>query len=260
MNEIDIKSKLSDLKTHGITVLENQFSNEECDEYILEFEKIIEKFKKNKVKLNNFCQMIKNPYRHNIKFADLIYNKNVDVLLKELIDKDYILVNSTLVNRSVDKTFNGDGGNMGDTWHTDSHYVGGKRLDKGFTYIAVILFDDFSKKNGSTLYIPDSHLRRDIPKRQGYENEQKQMIAKRGSIIVFDGGIWHKGGPPSNYRRWSMFTYYGPWFVKPYYRFPEMLGEDFGKKTSKELRRLFHYNSTPPLNEDERENTVTKEY
>ena len=57
-----------------------------------------------------------------------------------------------------------------------------------------------------------------------------------------------------------MFSYYGPWFVKPYFRFPEMLGEDFGKKTSKELRRLFHYNSTPPLNEDERENTVTKEY
>ena len=50
---------------------------------------------------------------------------------------------------------------MGDTWHTDSHYVGGKRLDKGFTYIAVTLFDDFFKKNGSTLYIPDSHLRRD---------------------------------------------------------------------------------------------------
>ena len=106
MNELDIKSKLSDLKTHGITVLENQFSNQECDEYILEFEKVIEQFKKNKVKLNNFCQMIKNPYRHNIKFADLIYNKNVDILLKELIDEDYVLLFDFSI-RKIDKTFEG---------------------------------------------------------------------------------------------------------------------------------------------------------
>ena len=26
-----------------------------------------------------------------------------------------------------------------------------------------------------------------------------------------------------------MYSYYGPWFVKPYYRFPEMLGNDFSK-------------------------------
>lgn len=260
MANIDLKSKLSDLRNKGITVLENQFSNDECEKYISEFEKVIDEFKSKKIKLNNFCQMIKNPYRHNIKFAELIYNKNVDILLKELIDEDYVLVNSTLVNRRIDDNVDGTGNNMGDTWHTDSHYVGGKRLDKGFTYIAVTLFDDFSEENGSTLYIPDSHLRRDKPERYGYENEQENMIAKRGSIVIFDGGIWHKGGPPSSKRRWSMFSYYGPWFVKPYFRFPEMLGEDFGKKTSKELRRLFHYNSTPPLNEDERENTVTKEY
>ena len=28
MNELDIKSMLSDLKTHGITLIENQFSNQ----------------------------------------------------------------------------------------------------------------------------------------------------------------------------------------------------------------------------------------
>ena len=43
MTSIDLKSKLSDLRNKGITVLENQFSNDECEKYISEFEKVIEK-------------------------------------------------------------------------------------------------------------------------------------------------------------------------------------------------------------------------
>ena len=76
---------------------------------------------------------------------------------------------------------------------------------------------------------------------------------------IFDSGLWHRGGDATHNDRWSMYSYYGPWFVKPYFRFPEMLGEKFGKKLSKPLRRLLHYTSTPPLNEDERRHTVIKE-
>ena len=38
-----------------------------------------------------------------------------------------------------------------------------------------------------------------------------------------------------------------------------MLGEDVGSNMSPQLRRLFHYRSTPPLNEQERLNTVISE-
>ena len=121
------------------------------------------------------------------------------------------------------------------------------------------LFDEFSYQNAGTYYIPKSFLKRSKPKRSGYEKKKKLMTGKRGSIIIFDGGMWHKGGEPTKNRRWSMFSYYGPWFVKPFFRFPEMLGKKFGKNTTKEMRRLFHYNSTPPLNEDISRNTVIKE-
>lgn len=254
-----IDLNIKELVEDGITLIENQFTNDQCDKYIEEFENILARFKKTGKKLNQNCQLIENPYRHNIELASLIYNKTVDEILTKLLDQDYILVNSTIVNRSINKEVNNEGSNMGDTWHTDSQYVGGKRLDKGFTYIAVTLFDDFSEKNGGTLYIPKSHERREKPNRTGYDTEAKLMSGKRGSIILFDGGIWHKGGEPTENRRWSMFSYYGPWFVKPYFRFPEMLGEEFGNNTTKELRRLFHYNSTPPLHEDIRRNIVTRE-
>ena len=256
---VDFKKKIQELKENGITILDGEYNEKQCDDHIQNFEIILNKFKLENKKLNSNCQLIENPYRHDIQLAELIYNKNVDIILKELIDEDYVLVNSTIVNRKIDKLVNNEGSNMGNQWHTDSQYVGGVRLDKGFTYIAVTLFDDFSEENGGTHYIPKSHFRREKPNRDGYEDELKVMKGKRGSIILFDGGTWHSGGPPSDKRRCSIFSYYGPWFVKPYFRFPEMLGEEFGKNTTKELRRLFHYNSTPPLHEDISRNTVIKE-
>lgn len=120
------------------------------------------------------------------------------------------------------------------------------------------MLNDFTTENGATLYIPSSHFRRGIPERNKNYN-CKKMLGKTGTIVIFDSGLWHKGGESTYNDRWSMYSYYGPWFVKPYFRFPEMLGQRFGKKLNKPLRRLFHYTSTPPLNEEERKHTVIKE-
>ena len=32
-----------------------------------------------------------------------------------------------------------------------------------------------------------------------------------------DSGMWHKAGKSSNNSRWSIFSIYTGWFVKPYY-------------------------------------------
>ena len=120
-----------------------------------------------------------------------------------------------------------------------------------FSYFNII-FSNFTKENGGTLYLSNSLSKKDKPEKSGdYYNLKdyplKTLTGKAGSVVIIDSGIWHKGGNPSQKDRWGLFSYYGPWYQKPYYRFPEMLGEKFGKETNKHLRRLFHYNSTPPL-------------
>lgn len=247
-----LKKHIQDLKVNGITYLPKEYSNKKISYYKNKFEKIVRDFKKKKTPLNPECQMIRNPYRHDLELSNLIYNKKVDQILKNLIGEDHILVNSTIINRRLSKDVTNHGTNMGDKWHTDSHYLNGKRMEKGITYVAITLFDDFTKDNGGTMYVPKSHNKRSIPNKKGnYERKSKFITAKAGTIVIIDGGIWHKGGIPNFENRWSMFSYYGPWFMKPYFRFPEMLGKNFGKKCNKELKRLFHYNSTPPLNEEE---------
>ena len=80
----------------------------------------------------------------------------------------------------------------------------------------------------------------------------KQILGKAGTIAIIDAGLWHKAGKVSTSNRWGLYSYYGPWFVKPYYRFPDMLGNQFPKRLRRRFNgsikenvlRLLHYHST----------------
>ena len=264
---MEIKKNIEKLKTEGIIFIKDQFSKDQCNFYINKFKTILKKFTESDKFVDPYCTLIRNPFRHDIDLANLIYNANADSILLELIDKDYVLVNSTVINRKIDHSIKKPAKNMGDKWHTDSHYLKNntRRLEKGFGYIVIILFNDFTIENGGTLYISKSHLKREKPDKSGeYNNLENYPLntlkGKAGTVIIMDTGIWHKGGKPSEEDRWSMFSYFGPWYQKPYYRFPEMLGEKFGKETNRHLRRLFHYNSIPPLADVNNEAASTVKY
>ena len=121
-----------------------------------------------------------------------------------------------------------------------------------------LLFDDFEASNGATKYVPRSHLFRDRPEREA-DYEYEYMVGSAGDLLIFDCGMWHRAGEPSDKDRWGLFSFYGPWFMKPYFAFPEMLGSERGKVLSKRLRHLLHYTSIPPVNDEERSNTLVRE-
>lgn len=81
---------------------------------------------------------------------------------------------------------------IGSTWHTDSRYLNGKRLDSGFSYAVIIAIDAFTKFNGPTKFIENSFKRRDIPPRE-LKLKYKELLLKEGSICIMDTGMWHKG-------------------------------------------------------------------
>ncbi len=190
-------------------------------------------------------------FRHDPKLWALIYHAKLDAILKEMIDEDYVLIAADVINRQK----KGEASNFANDWHTDSRYVGGKRLEAGFFYSVMIMLDPFTRENGGTHYIPGSHKRRDRPERHG-EYEYEVLTGEPGTMVVFDSGLWHRGGPSSGERRWGVFNLYGPWFVKPYFDYPKMMA---GKPTTKEMRRLLHFTSQPPVDETERTNTLVRE-
>jgi len=256
---------IRDLHKDGITYMPNAVNKKKCTYYINRFENIIKKFEKKNVPLNDVCQTIENCFRHDLELVNLIYQPKVDKILKKLIDENYVLIVSNLMNRTKRQFKYTRPERLGKDWHHDSRVVGNKTLDKGFGYIVITMFNDFEKENASTLYVPKSHKKKTQPIRK-FNYKHKQILGKAGTIAIIDAGLWHKAGKVSNNDRWGMYSYYGPWFVKPYYRFPDMLGRKFSKnlenKVNKNVKenvlKLLHYYATPPVNELERRYTLTR--
>ena len=258
---------IRELDKDGVTFIPNAVSKKKCSYYISKFENIIKKFEKRRIPLNTTCQTIENCFRHDLKLIDLIYHKKVDAILKKLIDKNYILIASNLLNRTYRPFKYTRPERLGKVWHHDSRVIRNKTL-KGFGYIAITMFNDFNKKNASTLYVPKSHMSKNQPVRK-FNYKYKQILGKAGTIAIIDAGLWHKTGKVSftSANRWGLYSNYGPWYVKPYYRYPDMLGNHFPKRLGNKVRsnikenilRLLHYYSTPPKNELERRYTLTKD-
>ena len=161
-----VQKHIKDLNEKGITFVPNVLSQNKCKYYIDRFEKLIKKFEKKRIPLNSSCQVIENPFRHDFKLIDLIYHKKIDEILKNKIEKNYVLINANIINRIYRFFKIQKKERLGKTWHHDSRLVGNKRLEKGFSYIAITMFNDFSDDNASTLYVDKSHNRRDKPKRR----------------------------------------------------------------------------------------------
>ena len=45
---------------------------------------------------------------------------------------------------------------------------------------------------------------------------------KSGTVCIMDTGIYHKAGNPSSKTRWSIFSIYTGWFVKPYFDYKKI--------------------------------------
>ena len=243
------------LKKKGILILNNIFSRVELKKVKNKLEKILDKRIKQKKNVGDVGNLaMYNYFYEDPSLLKLILISKVDKILKEVLDKDYVLQSSNAQNRILNhkKLTSKKSFKIGATWHTDSGYLGGKRLDKCFSYIVIIALDSFTKKNGPTLYIENSINFRNKPKRKT-KAKSKELLMPEGSVCIMDSGMWHKAGKSTNQNRWSIFSIYTGWFVKPYHNFSSYCKK---KNILKKYKRLLHHNSTPP-EIDQVRNTVT---
>lgn len=252
--KFSIQKHIKDLRISGITYLKNALSKKECRSFIKECEKTFRDFEKKHKKLGNRGQVIQNYFLYNKNYLKLLELKKVDKILRKVIDNDYVLINSSLTNR-FKRNNNFDKkklhlDDLGGEWHHDSRLIGNRRLDRGFSFIVMIMLDGFDEDNGCTQYVEKSHFIRDkIPqKKKNYKH--KKILGEQGTVAIIDTGLWHKAGEPSDKKtRWSIFSYYGPWFMKPYYNYPAMIKKKYKNLISKNLKKILHCNSIPPENE-----------
>ena len=259
---MNINFHANQLKKNGFTIIRNVFSTKEAQNYVKKCNELFEYLLKTG-KTHTFssvAQIINSPFQYGNKvFYKQVYFPKLDKLLCKLLDKEYVCINTNLINRrnfhhpKITNSMNRTGG-----WHTDTRTRGGKIVFRGLSYICTMALEDFSEENGGTCYVPGSHLRNYIPKRHvNYKHEY--MKIKAGDVTLFDSALWHKGGKASKLSRWSIVNYYGSWWMKPYYDFEKQLGRKKIKKfKEKNLKKMLHYYCMPPKNDHRGISTVVK--
>ena len=263
---MSLQKHLAELKKNGITTIKNVFSEKKCDVYVEKSELLFQKLLKRK-KVNtfsNFTQMINSPFQYDDFFFQQVYFYKLDKILMNLLDKNYVLINTNLINHKIfshpnikyfhSRSKKSPSPVYNSEWHTDSRYLGGERVGKGLSYIVTIPLNDFTIENG-TRYIPKSHFSKKIPKRTA-NYKHKVLTPNRGDMVIFDSGIWHRAGNATISGRWSIFNYYGPWWMKPYFMYDQMLGKKKMRKLHKNVKRMLHFYSSPPKNDHIRTHTV----
>ena len=245
-----IAQHVRELRDVGLIQIPGVYSQAQCSRFIETCQRLV------KSTGAQDTQNVWNFFRHDPDLLALITNEPMDAILQAVMGADYTLTAANVINR---QQLSGEAAkaNYAADWHTDSRYVGDERLDRGFCYSVVIMLDEFSADNGATHYIPGTHKDRTRPERHG-DYQYEVLTGTPGTMMIMDAGVWHRGGPSSPRSRWGVFNLYSPWYVKPYFDFPKMMGEDFGESASPVLQRLLHYASQPPRDETVRINTLVK--
>jgi ectoine hydroxylase-related dioxygenase (phytanoyl-CoA dioxygenase family) len=117
---------------------------------------------------------------------------------------------------------------------------------------ALHALDDFTVANGCTRVVPGSQNRTMDPDRPlrlnctddavlaGYEKLAVPIEAPAGSLIAYDGGLWHAGSRNATDRpRRALHLFYcRPW-VRPQWDFPRSLSPEVVAAMSDEERGIF---------------------
>ena len=206
-------------------------------------------------------QVMYNFFIGNEELYPLILNPLIDVVMKELIDDDYVLISPSARNPQIRPDLPEGVKTSGAGWHIDSKLCdkAGNLYKPSMSYYAAIALEAFTDKNAATHYIPGSHLRYAKPMDRNAELKHETINAPAGSLVFFDSAMWHKVGLPTSVSRWSVFNMYGPWFMKPYFLFEANYDAAMAEKVPAEIKKLLHFTSTPPVNEHGgRTSTVVK--
>jgi len=106
---------------------------------------------------------------------------------------------------------------------------------------ALIAFDDFDEENGATHLVPYSHKWHDRPVDQAVET--LQMTMKSGSILMWEGAMWHAGGAnvTKDRERMGLFMSHQVSYLRPQEIQLISVPREVVKEMPKPLKRLLGY-------------------
>ena len=127
-------------------------------------------------------------------------------LIDALLDDECLLSSLTAIEMNP--------GQARQPLHCDDGSYGFPRPSPRMIVVAIWALTDFTRENGGTHVVPGSH-RADHRPRRGESVETIQVEMPAGSILFYDGSLWHGGGENrSDARRMGLVNNYCAGFLR----------------------------------------------
>jgi ectoine hydroxylase-related dioxygenase (phytanoyl-CoA dioxygenase family) len=239
-----------ELEQTGIYILRNQINQDLIDRLLVSLETSFIKHREIQIKqgneIDNFGVAL------NILPESEVYIELLEVLLKNNIISDiekYYFKSKFIVNSFSGLDNKPNQQNFSALIHRD---IKSYSANLPLMLNMLVMLDDFTTDNGSTLLLPNSHKKEEKPTDEYFKNNAISAIGKKGDILIFNSNIWHSSALNTTEKsRRAIPITLSKSFIKQLFDYPRSIGYDKINTFSDEMLQLLGYNSRVPSSLEE---------
>lgn len=211
MTKTDKQTHLRNIAEQGYSVVENAFdvslAEDLCD-ILLEIERAESIGPAENLFEGHQTVRIYNLLARNAAFQAVAQNEHVLPIIEGVLDEGCLI--SSLSSIAIAP------GETPQPIHTDDQLIGLQRPHRPIVCNSMWALTDFTEENGATRLVPGSHKTEDYPS-YGPDVHYDSIAAEmtRGSILVWNGSLWHGGGAnTADHRRVGLAMNYCAGFIR----------------------------------------------
>jgi ectoine hydroxylase-related dioxygenase (phytanoyl-CoA dioxygenase family) len=170
--------------------------------------------------------------------APIVEHAHVLALMDALLEPGYLLSAALAINLLP--------GESEQAWHYDDGFYTLPRPRPPVSISTIWALDDFTARNGATEVVPGSHRwGTELP--VGDDPRRLPVTMPAGSVVVFSGTLWHRGGANRSRARRLCVS---PQYCRPWGRQQENMMLAVGRRAweySARIREMLGYSIHPPF-------------
>jgi|TARA_B100000902_G_C27322399_1_gene925622 ectoine hydroxylase-related dioxygenase (phytanoyl-CoA dioxygenase family) len=244
------KEKIKELKDNGFCVLENKISESWVAKIKKVLPEVFESHHQTQLNLGNentVPGVALNVLLDNHMFIEfleyLMESGLLDEIKKNFFKSNFILNSFSALNNIPTQQ------NFSKLVHRDVRAYSGEIP----LYLNIlVMLDDFTETNGSTLVLPGSHLDSSTPSDEFFHANAVKTLGKKGDVLLFNGNLFHASGlNKSKKGRMALPITFTKSFYKQLMDYPRALGYERMGEFSEPLQQILGYHSRVPSNLNE---------
>jgi ectoine hydroxylase-related dioxygenase (phytanoyl-CoA dioxygenase family) len=234
---LQVAAHLERLRRDGFTVVEGAFSRDFADELLADLARLERELGEGPGK--NLFEGLRTVRIYNLLARGELYERipvheDVLSLVQEVLDKGCLV--SSLSAIAIGP------GEVAQPIHADDMLMPLEKPHVPVVCNTMWALTDFTEENGATRLLPGTHRAPGNPELgKAYEGSVAAVMPK-GSILVFDGSIWHGGGANrTSERRVGIAMNYCAGFIRQQENQQLGIPREVAKRFSPKLRKLVGY-------------------